>query len=203
MFYAEVPTRRARQAFTDLLVLAWVGTWTWLAVELYGLVERLATVGDEIQNRTQGIAGNLAATAERLHDLPVVGGEVSGPLNRAATAARYLASAGQTERHLVHDLAVLLVILVLLGPVALATLSWLPRRARWARAAGTAARLRHHPAGVELLALRALANQPLRRLAGFDADQLAAWRGGQPAAVNALAGLELRRLGLRRGAISR
>ena len=50
---------------------------------------------------------------------------------------------------------------------------------------------------LEMLAARALATAPLPRLAALPAGTGAAWRAGDPAAVRALAGLELRRLGLR------
>jgi hypothetical protein len=196
MIYAEVPARRARQLAADLLALAWISTWSWLSFQVYGWVDRLGASGVKIQNSGEGLAANITATAEKLHHLPVVGGQVSAPLNRAAAAARSVATAGQGEQHLVHNLAVLFVVVILLGPVALGILSWLPRRIRWALAASTAARLRQHPAGIDLLAMRALANQPLRRLAALDIDQLTAWRGGQPAAAHALARLELRQLGL-------
>jgi len=195
MLYAESPARRARQVASDLLVLAWVGAWIWFAVKLHGWVGRLAAIGDTIQDRGQGLADELGTTADKLHKLPF-GDRISEPLTKAATAAQSLASAGQAERRLIHNLAMILVIMILIGPVALAILSWLSRRIRWMTAASSAARLRQHAAGTDVLALRALASQPLRRLAKLDASQLAAWRHGQPAAVHALAGLELRHLGL-------
>ncbi|NNH54440.1 hypothetical protein HLB15_19615, partial [Promicromonospora citrea] len=49
-----------------------------------------------------------------------------------------------------------------------------------------------------LLALRALANQPLRALARVTDDPVAAWRSGDEDTIRALADLELRSLGLRR-----
>ncbi|TBL27832.1 hypothetical protein EYA84_28020, partial [Verrucosispora sp. SN26_14.1] len=52
------------------------------------------------------------------------------------------------------------------------------------------------PAGRDLLALRALAGQPLRKLTRISPDVAEAWRQGDDATVNALAALELRRLGL-------
>jgi hypothetical protein len=50
---------------------------------------------------------------------------------------------------------------------------------------------------LELLAVRALATAPLPALAGLPAGTGSAWQAGDPAAVRALAGLELGRLGLR------
>jgi hypothetical protein len=60
-----------------------------------------------------------------------------------------------------------------------------------------AAKLRRYEGGSELLALRALATAPLRRLASLDSDVVSGWRTGDPVTIESLAALELRRLGLR------
>jgi hypothetical protein len=73
---------------------------------------------------------------------------------------------------------------------------WLPLRVRWVRRASAAARLRDVSSGRDLLALRALATQPLGRLVRLDPQIAAAWRRGDPDAVEALARLQLRSLGL-------
>jgi hypothetical protein len=74
---------------------------------------------------------------------------------------------------------------------------WLPRRLGWIARASAAARIRTGPAGKDLLALRALATQPLTRLAALDPDIAAAWRRGDADAVDRLARLELGAVGLR------
>jgi hypothetical protein len=79
----------------------------------------------------------------------------------------------------------------------LALVIWIPFRAMWIRSATTAARIRKRTGGAELLALRALANAPLRRIMDIDEDVVSGWRTGAPSCVDALARLELRRLGLR------
>ena len=53
------------------------------------------------------------------------------------------------------------------------------------------------PDGHELLALRALANGTLADLAGVGGDPVAAWRRGDPLVMRRLAGLELKRAGVR------
>ena len=64
------------------------------------------------------------------------------------------------------------------------------------RRAGVAARVRDLPAGKDLLALRALASQPLNKLTRLGPDIAQSWRNGDAAAVDTLAALELKQLGL-------
>ena len=54
------------------------------------------------------------------------------------------------------------------------------------------------PAGEQLLALRALANRPLAKLAAISDDPVGAWRREDPAAISGLAALELRSAGVAR-----
>jgi hypothetical protein len=86
---------------------------------------------------------------------------------------------------------------LLVFPLGLVLLVWLPLRVRFIRRAGAAAALRASPAGRDLLALRALAKQPLPELTRIHPDVAEAWRRGDDSTVDALAALELRSLGLR------
>ena len=88
-------------------------------------------------------------------------------------------------------------------PLALVLFGWLPRRLRWMRRAGVAGAVRDQPAGTDLLALRALATQPLNKLAKLGPDIAQSWRNGDASAVDALAALELKDLGLRPSGRSR
>ena len=85
------------------------------------------------------------------------------------------------------------------GIVVLAALPvvllWLTLRIRYARAARSAITVR--TADTDLLALRALAHMPVRRLLAVSDDPAAAWRRDDREAVRGLAELELRSLGLR------
>jgi hypothetical protein len=60
-----------------------------------------------------------------------------------------------------------------------------------------ASTVRDEPAGRDLLALRALASRPLDQLTRLGPDIAQSWRNGDASAVDALAALELRNLGLR------
>ena len=195
--YADLPLTRARQFLTDLFVVAWVYVWIRVGTSLYHLVERLAAPGRSIENAGTGMADNLSSAGNRIDNVPGVGNALASPFAKAADAARSLASAGHEQQQVVHDLALTLALVVVVVPLSLVAFGWLPLRLRWMRRAAVASRLRVDVPGKDLLALRALATQPLRRLAALDPQIAAAWRRGDPRAVETLAALELRGLGLR------
>jgi hypothetical protein len=194
--YADRPVIAVRQLLTDLLVVAWVGAWIWAAVKLHDLVEQLAVPGQKVEGAGRGLADNLADAANKVDNVPGAGNALANPFDRAAEAARALADAGRQQQEVVGDLALALALALLVFPLGLVLFGWLPLRVRWMRRAGAATALRAGPAGRDLLALRALTNQPLRRLAALGPDVAAAWRDADPSTVDALAALELRGLGL-------
>jgi hypothetical protein len=196
MVYADRPTAATRQLITDLFVVAWVAAWVWAAMKLYDLVEKLAIPGRQLEGAGSGLADNLHDAGDKVDNVPGVGDAIATPFDKAADAARSVAGAGRAQQEAVGDLALALALALLVFPLGLVLFVWLPLRVRWIRRAGAATALRAAPAGRDLLALRALATQPLRRLAALDRDVAAAWREGDPAAVDALARLELRSLGL-------
>src|SRR6185312_626941 len=71
-------------------------------------------------------------------------------------------------------------------------------RIRFFRRKWTALTLAATPAGEQLLALRALANRPLAKLAAINEDPVGAWRREDVAAIQGLAALELRAAGVAR-----
>jgi hypothetical protein len=129
--------------------------------------------------------------------VPLVGDELTAPFTRAAEAARSLAEAGRDQQEIVGNLALVLALLLVAVPLALVLFLWLPARVKWIRRAGVAKSVRDQPAGRDLLALRALASQPLNRLTRLGPDIAQSWRNGDESAVDALAALELKDLGLR------
>jgi hypothetical protein len=194
--YADRAPVAIRQLVTDLLVAAWVYAAVWTALWLHDLVDKLAVPGQKLEGAGSGLADNLGTVGGKVGRVPMVGDDLTTPFERAAAAARSMADAGHDQQELVHDLALTLGIGSLIVPIGLVVFVWLPLRVRWMRRAGAAAGLRSDPAGRDLLALRALTNQPLRRLNRIDPDVVTAWRNGDAATVRELAALELRGLGL-------
>ncbi|MGK5441713.1 hypothetical protein ACSNN7_07785 [Micromonospora sp. URMC 105] len=197
--YADRFPVALRQLLTDLLVVVWVYAAIRFAQWVYDLVQKLAVPGRKLEGAGGGLADNLADAGGKVGRVPLVGDELTAPFERAAEAARSVADAGRDQQELVGQLALALAIAVLIFPLGLVLFGWLPLRLRWMRRAASAQALAHAPAGRDLLALRALAGQPLRKLTKIDPDVAEAWRRGDDATVDALAALELRRLGLRSG----
>jgi hypothetical protein len=192
--YAETVGLRARQLLGDLATLAWTAAWVAAGLTLYRLVERLAVPGARVEQAGSDFAGDVAEIQQRIGRVPVVGDQLQGPFGRLAGTGRTLAEAGATQQQVVHQLALWLGVVVAAVPVVTLLLVWLPRRVAWAREAGAASRLRMDGADLELFAIRAVANRPLRELRRVSADPAGALRAGEH---QALADLELRALGLR------
>jgi hypothetical protein len=195
-FYADRAGVAVRQFVSDLGVVVWVGSWIWLALTVHALVERLAVPGKKLEDAGTGIAAGLTDAGNTVAGVPGVGDALASPLDRAASGAQALADAGRAQQHSVDQLASVIVVLLLIVPLGLVLLGWLPLRLRWMRRARIGSVLRAGRAGRELLALRALARQPLRRLVTIHPDPVGAWRVGDSSTVDALAALELRSLGL-------
>ncbi|WP_238011966.1 hypothetical protein KZZ52_52820 [Dactylosporangium sp. AC04546] len=195
--YADRAPTAIRQLLTDVLVAAWVYAWVRLGMTVFDLIQKLAVPGQKLEGAGNGLAENLNSAGDKIKGVPGVPDSVATPFTNAANAATSLANAGRDQQEIVDDLAWILSVVLVVVPVALVVLLWLPLRVRWMRRAGSAARLRNATAGRDLLALRALATQPIGRLVRLDPEIAARWRRGDSAAVEALARLELRSLGLR------
>jgi len=195
--YADRPSVGLRQFVTDVFIVAWVAFWVWSATKVYDTVQQLAVPGQKLEGAGTGMAGGLSDAGDKVDNVPAVGDALATPLDKAAGAAQALADAGREQQAAIHNLAVTLVALLLVVPLSLVLFVWLPLRIRWIRRASTATMLRRGPAGRDLLALRALTHQPLRRLTRIAHDPATAWRTGDSSTVDSLATLELSSLGLR------
>ncbi|GAA2578863.1 hypothetical protein GCM10010399_05760 [Dactylosporangium fulvum] len=195
--YADRAPTAIRQLVTDVFVAVWVYAWIKLGMMLFDLVQKLAVPGQKLEGAGNGLAENLNSAGERIKDVPVLPDSLAAPFTSAAGAAGSLANAGREQQAVVDDLAWVLSVVLVVLPLALVLFVWLPLRIRWIRRATSAARLRDATTGRDLLALRALATQPLGKLVKLDPEIAALWRKGDTTAVESLARLELRSLGLR------
>lgn len=195
--YADRVPTATRQLITDLIVVIWVYLWIRAGLWVHDMVQKLGVPGEKLQSAGTGMADNLNDAGGKVGRVPLVGDQLVKPFNGAADAARSLADAGRQQQQIVGKMSVIVALAAVAVPLALVLFLWLPLRLRWVRRAGVATTVRDAPAGRDLLALRALASQPLNQLAQLGPDIAQSWRNGDPEAVDALAALELRRLGLK------
>jgi hypothetical protein len=194
--YADRLPTAIRQLVTDLLVVIWIYLWIRAALWVYDMVQKLGVPGKELETAGGGIADNLSDAGGKVGRVPLVGDQLVKPFGGAADAARSLADAGRQQQQIVGRIALVLALVAVAVPLALVLFGWLPLRVRWIRRAGVATSVRDAPAGRDLLALRALSSAPLSDLTRLGPDIAQSWRNGDPEAVDALADLELRKLGL-------
>ena len=196
--YADRSGRLLGQVLSDLAVLV----VCWLAVRLgratYARVAELAAPGRDAEETALRLDGRLRETARDVREAPLVGETLARPFRELASTSRELAASAQSYQDTVEQVATLAGVLVAAVPVLIVLSVWLPRRVAWVVEASAAMRLvRQGEAANDLLAVRALARQPLQRLARLGPGVVSGWKAGDPAATAELARLELDELGLR------
>jgi hypothetical protein len=195
--YAELAPRRTGQVAGDLLLVLWVLVWSWAGSEVNDGVSALGGVGAQVEDGGRSLAGHLGDAGEAASEVPLVGGQLRAPFDRAGGAAQAIADAGRSQQEVAQQLGLLLGLAVALVPITLVAVLWLPRRIGFARRAGAARDYIAAGGDLDLFALRAITGQPVCRLAAVSDDPLADWRRGDGEVVRRLADLELRDLGLR------
>ncbi|OFJ53185.1 hypothetical protein [Mycolicibacterium grossiae] len=196
--YATTPGRLLVQLLSDVVVLLWSAAWLFVGVAVHSAVATIAEVGRQVNDGANGVANNLSSAGDNADDFPLVGDALAKPLRAASEAALGIAGAGQNLDSTATWLAVVLALAVAAPPILFVAMPWLYLRVRFLRRKWTVVTLAATPAGEQLLALRALANRPLRKLVDVSIDPVGAWRRDDAIAVRGLANLELRSAGVRR-----
>jgi hypothetical protein len=196
--YATTPARLLVQLVSDVVVFAWTAIWVLVGLAVHTAVATIAEVGREVHDGANGVSGSLNSAGDGVDDVPLVGDALSKPLRAASEAATGIADAGHSLDTTATWLAVVLALAVAAPPILAVVMPWIFLRVRFFRRKWTALTLAATPAGEQLLALRALANRPLRKLAAVSMDPVGAWRRDDLVAVRGLANLELRSAGVAR-----
>jgi hypothetical protein len=194
--YADQPARRFRQILGDLLLVTWVILWVRVGRAVHDVVGELAAPGRALESAGTSLGSGMTTVSERISDVPVVGDDLTGPFETAGDGASSIADAGVDIQDGVARTAIIVAVAVAGWPIVVAVLLWLWRRLRFARTAGAAAALSSSATGLDLFALRALAQQPLAALARIGDDPAGDWRRGDRETIRALARLELDAVGV-------
>jgi hypothetical protein len=196
-FYADYPGRRALQVAGDVVTVVWVVTMVKLAGAVHDAALTLAAPGERMASAGTGLAAQLREAGAAVADIPLVGDQVAAPFEGAGDAADRIARAGTAQAAAAGDLAFWLAVVTATVPVLIVLAVYLPGRWRFVREATAGQRFMDGSADLDLFALRAMANQPMHRLARISDDPAGAWRRGDPQVVFALAELELKNAGMR------
>lgn len=194
--YADHPDRRFRQLLGDIAGIAVVLAAFPAGRAIYRWLSSYAEPGRELEEAAGGLADNLLGAADTIGGIPLVGDQVAEPLANAGGSAAAIADAGRSLQDFVGATAGVAGVLMTFAAVLVAVVFWIMPRVGWVRQAAAARAAQADPDGLDVLALRALANAPVGMLAVAGDGLIAAWREGDPRAVHALAQVEMARLGL-------
>ena len=195
--YADLTGRRTLQMLSDVGVLAWVALWAWVGRAVHDATTRLAAPGYTLQGAGSGFRDQMGRAGQSVSGVPLVGDSLAEPFQRAGSAGTSIEQAGKDLVSAVDSLALLLGWVTALVPIVLVVFVWAVLRGRFIRRATAAQRFIDEAADLDLFALRAMARQPMSRLARVCDDPAGAWRRRDPETIRALAVLELRDSGLR------
>lgn len=196
-FYSRAPGRALRQVLGDAFLVVWILVWVQAARLVHAAVSRLQAPLLAWQDGASAVARNLSDAGREAGRAPLVGRELARPLERASAAMGDLAGAGAEQALAVEQAAWWAAAAVAAVPVVCVLVAWLPGRCRFVARSAAARRLSATDAGLDVLALRALASGAAGQLLRVSPDPVAAWRSGDPRTVTALAELELREAGVR------
>ncbi|WP_025736892.1 hypothetical protein [Mycobacterium genavense] len=194
--YATTPGRLLAQLFSDVVIVGWTAIWLLVGTAVYDAISTIADAGRQVEDGTHSIASNLASAGHGAQHIPVVGDNVSKPLNSASQAALDIAGSLHELVTTAGWLAVLIALAVVAPPILITDMPWLYLRLRFFRRKLTVTALAATPAGEQLLALHALTNRSPGKLAAISAVPVGGWRHQDPVTIRALAALELRSAGV-------
>lgn len=194
--YADLAGRRTLQILADVGMLVWVCVWAWVGRLVHDQTLGLAAPGRQLQTAGSGFRDQMTSAGNAVRDVPLVGDQIAAPFQQAGGAGTTITRAGTDLVEAVTRLANLLGWVTALVPILIVGLVWVALRGRFVRRASAAQRFIDSAADLDLFALRAMATQPMRRLAAVSDDPTGAWRRGDEATIRSLALLELRDSGL-------
>jgi hypothetical protein len=195
--YSDFGPRRTRQIIADILAIVAIAAWVWLGVTVFQLVMNLSTFGQQMEDAGAGFRQTMTEVGDNLGGVPLIGGGIRVPFDGASEAGGALEAAGQSQQVAVSQLATGLGVGIAALPILMILLLWLVPRIRFIRKSSRARAIVKAEAGIDLLALRALATQKISALTAVSPDAMAAWRRGDEAVMRSLAQLELKSAGVR------
>jgi hypothetical protein len=197
--YAQTPARRNRQVLVDLVAVALIALTVWAAFFVREVIMLLAEPGRKVESSGDGLAAELGNVGDAASDVPLIGDVLKQPLQSAADASTGFADAGASLQETVAQVADVTATALIVIPVLLILVLWLPPRLLWIRHSVVLRRLADAPGGADLLALRALtgSSAALVKLPTPPGGFADAWRRGDQEVIATLCAVALAHAGLR------
>ena len=127
----------------------------------------LAAPGRQLQSAGSGFREQMTSAGDSVRDVPLVGDQIAAPFRQVSGAGTTIEQAGTDLVDAVTRLANILGWVTALVPIIIVGLVWLVLRGRFVRRASAAQRFIDNAADLDLFALRAMAGQPMRKLAAI------------------------------------
>jgi hypothetical protein len=182
-FYPDIPSRRASTLAADFLTILALVLFGWIALEVHDAVDRLAVLGDGVNEGGSSIEDGFDTAADAVDGTPVVGGELAEGLRDAGEGSGgNVADLGREGEDRTHRLADILGI-VTFGLPALFLLLWtVPPRVAQMRRLSAAERVLVEGDSAEhrrLVAMRAAFALPYGQLLRYTEDPLGDLEAGR------------------------
>ena len=194
--YSDIPARRLAQVAADVGIVLWVVLWVRVARRVHDTTMELAGPGRDLAGAGSSFRGTMTSAGDGVDDLPLLEDRVATPFRSAAGVGSEIEQVGNDLVTAVERVALLLALTTALVPILIVGVFWLVQRLRFVRTASAAQRFIDADPDLDLFALRAMAKQPMPRIARVSDDPAGAWRRGDTEVIRALALLELRESGL-------
>jgi len=175
-FYPDIPTRRVSTLVRDLLTVALLVLLAWIALKVHDAVDRLAVLGEGVNEAGSSIEDGFDAAADAIDDTPIVGDEVADGLRGAGEGSGgNVAELGQEGEDKTHQLADILGLVTFFVPATFLVLLVVPSRIAQVRQLTAAERVllqRETPEQQRLIAMRAAFTLPYGQLLAYTRDPL-------------------------------
>ena len=197
--YPDVPAKRNATVVRDLVLLALLVFFGWIAFKVYDAVDALTVLGTGVRDAGQSVQSGFSSAAGVVDGVPVVGGALADALHGAGEqTGGNVAVLGKKGSDAVHHLALLLGLLTFAVPAILVFIAMLPGRIRQIRQLTAANQVlidAHDPERRRLLAMRAAFGLSYGTLLEYTKDPLGDLKDGRH---DALVDAALDDVGIRR-----
>ena len=174
--YPDIPSRRASTLARDLLTVALLVLLAWIALKVHDAVDRLAVLGEGVNEAGSSIEDGFEAAADAVDGTPIVGGELADGLRGAGEGSGgNVAELGQEGEDKTHQLADILGLVTFFVPATFLLLLVVPSRIAEVRRLAAAERVlleRDTPEQQRLMAMRAAFALPYGQLLTYTPDPL-------------------------------